>query len=73
MKVVELVHQQLTSIGDCVRDLEFIANAGEMVDFVNYVQYLPLQTFICEEAIAPLLRLNSHGRAIVQTPTPQQF
>jgi Domain of unknown function (DUF5615) len=35
-------HQQLTSIGDCVRDLEFIANAGEMADFVNYVQYLPL-------------------------------
>jgi predicted nuclease of predicted toxin-antitoxin system len=35
-------HQQLASIGDCVRDLEFIANACEMKDFVNHVEFLPL-------------------------------
>jgi hypothetical protein len=35
-------HQQLASIGDCVRDLEVIAQVCEMSDFVNYVQYLPL-------------------------------
>ncbi len=35
-------HQQLVSIGDCIRDLELIAKAGNPEEFVNSVQYLPL-------------------------------
>jgi DNA-binding GntR family transcriptional regulator len=35
-------HQQLASIGDCVRDLELIAKACELSDFANHVEYLPL-------------------------------
>ncbi len=35
-------HQQLASIGDCIRDLEFIANACDIADFVNHVEFLPL-------------------------------
>ncbi len=35
-------HQQLASIGDCVRDLGVIAEACEMSDFVNHIEYLPL-------------------------------
>jgi hypothetical protein len=35
-------HQKLASIGDCVRDLELIANASDLPDFLNHVEYLPL-------------------------------
>jgi hypothetical protein len=35
-------HQQLASIGDCVRDLELISQACEMSDFANHIEYLPL-------------------------------
>ncbi len=35
-------HQQLISIGDCIRDLELIAKAANPEEFANYVQYLPL-------------------------------
>jgi Domain of unknown function (DUF5615) len=35
-------HQKLASIGDCVRDLELIAIASELSDFLNHVEYLPL-------------------------------
>jgi predicted nuclease of predicted toxin-antitoxin system len=35
-------HQQLASIGTCVRDLELIAKVCELSDFVNYIEYLPL-------------------------------
>ncbi|MDZ8188615.1 MAG: DUF5615 family PIN-like protein [Nostoc sp. ChiSLP02] len=35
-------HQLLVSIGDCVRDLEFIAKAANIEDFANCVYYLPL-------------------------------
>jgi predicted nuclease of predicted toxin-antitoxin system len=35
-------HQLKVSIGQCIRDLEFLALAGEPKDFVNEVVYLPL-------------------------------
>jgi hypothetical protein len=35
-------HPQLTSIGDCVRDLELIAKVCDPEDCMNQVQYLPL-------------------------------
>lgn len=36
--------QQLeVTIGQCVRDLELIAHAGEPQDFANRVEYLPLR------------------------------
>lgn len=35
-------HQQRVSIGECIRDLELIAKAGELEEFANRVQYLPL-------------------------------
>lgn len=35
-------HQQRVSIGECIHDLELIAKAGEIEDFANRVQYLPL-------------------------------
>jgi len=35
-------HQQLASIGDCVRDLEFIAKACDLSDCMNRIEYLPL-------------------------------
>lgn len=35
-------HQLIVSIGDCVRDLELIGQAGEPEEFENRVQYLPL-------------------------------
>jgi predicted nuclease of predicted toxin-antitoxin system len=35
-------HQQRVTIGDCIRDLELIGQAGNPEDFVNRVQYLPL-------------------------------
>lgn len=34
---------QLTvSVGDCIRDLEIIAKVGNLEEFANCVQYLPL-------------------------------
>ncbi len=38
---VVYAHQLEVSIGDCVRDLELIAHAGEPEEFANRVQYLP--------------------------------
>lgn len=35
-------HQLQVSIGACVRDLELIAQAGELEDLVNQIQFLPL-------------------------------
>ena len=35
-------HQLKASIGDCIRDLEIIAEAGEPEDLINQVQFLPL-------------------------------
>jgi hypothetical protein len=35
-------HQMMVSIGDCIRDLELIVEAGEIEDMVNSVRYLPL-------------------------------
>lgn len=35
-------HQLLVSIGDCVRDLELIAQVGEVRDLANSVRFLPL-------------------------------
>lgn len=34
-------HRRITTIGDCIRDLEIIAKASEPEDLVNRVQYLP--------------------------------
>lgn len=35
-------HQQRVSIGNFILDLELIAKAGNLEDFANSVQYLPL-------------------------------
>lgn len=35
-------HQQLASIGDCVWDLELLASAGDLEDFANRIEFLPL-------------------------------
>jgi hypothetical protein len=35
-------HQLKISIGDCIRDLEIIAEAGGLEDLINQVQFLPL-------------------------------
>jgi hypothetical protein len=35
-------HQLRISIGDCVRDLELIANVGEPVDMTGQTLFLPL-------------------------------
>ena len=35
-------HQMMVSVGDCIRDLELIAKAGEIKDMANSVRYLPL-------------------------------
>ena len=35
-------HQLKISIGDCIRDLEIIAEAGHPEDLINQVQFLPL-------------------------------
>ena len=35
-------HQMLVSIGQCIRDLELIAQVGEAEDLANSVRYLPL-------------------------------
>jgi hypothetical protein len=34
-------HQLYVSIGQCVKDLELIANASELSDMRNRVEYLP--------------------------------
>ncbi|NJK75460.1 MAG: DUF5615 family PIN-like protein [Oscillatoriales cyanobacterium RU_3_3] len=39
---VIFARQSCVSIGDCIRDLEIIAKLGELEEFVNRVQYLPL-------------------------------
>lgn len=39
--VVYIHHQQLI-IGECIRDLEMIAQLGDLEEFANRVQYLPL-------------------------------
>lgn len=36
------VHQQHISIGECISDLELIADAGEPEDMMNQVFFLPL-------------------------------
>jgi hypothetical protein len=36
-------HQLLVTIGQCIRDLELIALAGEPADVANRVEYLPLK------------------------------
>lgn len=36
------VHQARLTVGESIRDLEFIAQAGEPPDFTNQVLYLPL-------------------------------
>lgn len=36
-------HQERVSIGQCIRDLEFLAKAGEPEDFANRVEYLPFK------------------------------
>lgn len=35
-------YQLSVSVGDCVRDLEIISQAGKLEEFANRVQYLPL-------------------------------
>ncbi len=35
-------HQMLVSIGDCIKDLELIAQVGKTEDLANSVRYLPL-------------------------------
>lgn len=35
-------HQLVVQIGDCIRDLELIAKLGELQEFENRVQFLPL-------------------------------
>lgn len=35
-------HQLRISVGDCIRDLDLIAQAGELEDVVNRVHFLPL-------------------------------
>ncbi len=39
---VVYAHQRQVLIGQCVHDLELIAQAGNPEDFTNRVQYLPL-------------------------------
>ena len=39
---VIFARQSRISIGDCIRDLEIIAKAGNPEDLANQVQYLPL-------------------------------
>jgi uncharacterized protein with PIN domain len=36
-------HQLRVTIGQCIRDLEVLALAGEPEDFANRVEYLPLR------------------------------
>ncbi|HEY3244963.1 MAG TPA: hypothetical protein VGM03_16600 [Phycisphaerae bacterium] len=37
------VHQLAITIGQCVRDLELIANVYEPEDLINRIEYLPLR------------------------------
>jgi uncharacterized protein with PIN domain len=39
---VVYAHQRYVTIGQCIRDLELIAYAGEIEEFANRVEYLPL-------------------------------
>jgi len=39
---VVYAHQLYVTVGQCVRDLEIIAKAGEPAEFENRVQFLPL-------------------------------
>ena len=39
---VVYAHQLYVTIGQCIRDLEIIAKAGEPADLANLVQFLPL-------------------------------
>lgn len=39
--LVIYAQQQLAGIGDCVRELELLANAGTLEDFENRVEFLP--------------------------------
>ena len=39
---VIFAHQRKVSLGKCIRDLEIIAQAGELEDLANRVEYLPL-------------------------------
>lgn len=39
---VVYAHQLYVTVGQCVRDLEVIAKAGEPAEFENRVQFLPL-------------------------------
>jgi len=39
---VIFARQSRVSIGDCIRDLEIITKLGELEEFANQVQYLPL-------------------------------
>ena len=36
-------HQLKVTIGQCIRDLETLALVGELADFANRVEYLPLR------------------------------
>lgn len=35
-------HQQMASIGDCVRNLEIIAQTCPREEFINHIEYLPI-------------------------------
>jgi hypothetical protein len=39
---VIFARQSRVSVGDCIRDLEIIAKVGNLEEFANRVQYLPL-------------------------------
>ena len=39
---VVYAHQLRISIGTCIHDLEVVAKAGEPIDLMNRVQFLPL-------------------------------
>jgi hypothetical protein len=39
---VVCAHQRKVTIGQCISDLEILAQAGKPDDFVNQVEYLPL-------------------------------
>lgn len=39
---VLFARQSRVSIGDCIHDLEIITKLGELEEFANRVQYLPL-------------------------------
>ena len=36
------VHQRATTVGECIRDLEYLAKAGEPHDFSDRVLHIPL-------------------------------